>query len=126
MVRTTLKLLITTKTKLMAKPLNIHPGKVLRAEFMEPMGLSAYRLAKEIDVPQSRLSAILNEKRGISADTALRLGRYFDTTAKFWLNLQNMYDLAEAAHQQGIALSTLPEFQIPLAPSRRKSKSATV
>jgi len=106
----------------MNKPINVHPGKILRTEFLEPLNLSAYRLAKEIDVPQTRLSAILNEKRSISADTALRLGRRFNTSARFWLGLQNLYDLAEAAHKQGIDLSTLPEFQIPVVESRRHKK----
>jgi len=93
---------------------NVHPGEVLREEFLLPTSLTAYRLSKDIDVPQTRISAILKEKRSITADTALRLARYFNTTAQFWLNLQNLYDLEDAATKQGIDLSTLPEFQIPV------------
>lgn len=71
----------------------IHPGEILLTEFMEPLGLTAYRLAKELHVPQPRIHAVLHGKRGISADTAVRLGIYFKLPAQFWLNLQNEYDL---------------------------------
>ena len=72
---------------------NIHPGEVLREEFLIPMGVSAYRLAKEIDIPQTRISEIIHEKRAITADTAIRLSLFFGTSAEFWLNLQNLYDI---------------------------------
>jgi addiction module HigA family antidote len=65
----------------------IHPGEILLTEFMEPLGLTAYRLAKELHVPQPRIHAVLRGKRGISVDTALRLGIYFKLPAQFWLNL---------------------------------------
>jgi addiction module HigA family antidote len=71
----------------------IHPGEVLREEFLTPLGISQYRLAKEIHVPARRINEIVLEKRGISADTALRLGRYFGTTPQFWINLQAHYEL---------------------------------
>ncbi len=71
----------------------IHPGEVLREEFLMPLGISQYRLAKEINVPARRINEIVLEKRGISADTALRLGRYFSTTPQLWINLQARYDL---------------------------------
>jgi len=74
---------------------NVHPGEVLREEFLLPLRLSAYRLAKDLGVPQTRISQILVEKRGVTADTAVRLGRYFDTSPGFWLNLQNACDLEE-------------------------------
>lgn len=74
----------------------IHPGEVLREEFLLPLGISQYRLAKEIHVPARRINEIVLEKRGISADTALRLGRYFGTTAQLWINLQARYDLEVA------------------------------
>jgi addiction module HigA family antidote len=74
----------------------IHPGEILREEFLVPLGISQYRLAKEIHVPARRINEIVLEKRGISADTALRLGRYFGTTARFWINLQARYDLEVA------------------------------
>lgn len=71
----------------------IHPGEILREEFLTPLGVTQYRLAKEIHVPARRINEIVLEKRGISADTALRLGRYFGTTAQLWINLQARYDL---------------------------------
>jgi addiction module HigA family antidote len=74
---------------------NIHPGEVLGEEFLRPFEVSAYRLAKEIGVPATRVSEILHGRRSISADTALRLAKYFGTSAKFWLGLQEDYDLEE-------------------------------
>ena len=81
----------------MAKPFAIHPGEILLAEFMEPYGLTAYRLAKELCVPAPRVNDVVRGRRAISADTALRLGIYFGLPAQFWLNLQNDYDLRLAA-----------------------------
>ena len=74
---------------------NIHPGEVLKEEFLIPMEISQYRLAKEIGVSESRISAICNGKRAIVADTALRLSRFFGTSASFWLGLQADYDTEE-------------------------------
>lgn len=74
----------------------IHPGEVLLEEFLRPMEISQYRLAKDINVPQRRISEITQGKRSITADTALRLGRYFGMEAQFWLNLQSRYDLLQA------------------------------
>lgn len=74
---------------------NIHPGEVLREEFLSPLGISAYRLAKETFIPQTRVSEILKENRRVTADTALRLAKFFGTSAKFWLGLQSDYDLEE-------------------------------
>lgn len=71
----------------------IHPGEVLLKEFLEPLGLSQYRLAKDLSVPPRRINEIVQGKRAISADTALRLARYFRTTDRFWLNLQSRFDL---------------------------------
>ena len=71
----------------------IHPGEILLEEFLEPMKISQYRLAKEISVDPRRINEIVLGKRSISADTALRLGRYFGTSARFWLDLQSHYDL---------------------------------
>lgn len=73
----------------------IHPGEVLMADFLEPLGLSQYRLAHDISVPPRRINEIVHGKRGITADTALRLARYFGTTERFWLNLQARFDLEE-------------------------------
>jgi addiction module HigA family antidote len=74
----------------------VHPGEILLTEFMEPMSLSCYRVAKELGVPQPRIYDIVNGKRSISADTALRLGTFFGLPAQFWMNLQNEYDLRTA------------------------------
>ena len=71
----------------------VHPGEILLEEFLEPLSLSQYRLAKDISVPPRRINEIVHGKRAISADTALRLARYFGTTDRFWLNLQTRYDL---------------------------------
>ena len=71
----------------------IHPGDILLEEFLKPLGLSQYRLAKGINVPARRINEIVHGKRSISADTALRLARFFGTTERFWLNLQTRYDL---------------------------------
>jgi len=71
----------------------VHPGEVLLEEFLEPMGISQYRVAKDISVPPRRINEIVHRTRGISADTALRLGRYFGTSERFWMNLQAQYDL---------------------------------
>lgn len=75
----------------------IHPGEILLTEFMQPLSITAYRLAKDLDVPAPRVGDIVRGKRAISADTALRLGMYFGLPAQFWLNLQNEYDLRRAA-----------------------------
>jgi len=71
----------------------ITPGEILREDFMEPIGISMNKLSRDIDVPPNRISEIVNGKRGITADTALRLERYFGVEAQFWLNLQSEYDL---------------------------------
>ena len=71
----------------------IHPGEILMEEFLVPMGISQYRLAKDISVPPRRINEIVHGKRSITADTALRLGRFFNMSAQFWLNLQTRYDL---------------------------------
>lgn len=71
----------------------ITPGEILKEEFLNPMEITAYRLAKETRMPQSRISDIITGKRGITADTAMRFAQYFGTTPQFWLNIQNQYDL---------------------------------
>ena len=84
---------------------NIHPGEVLLEEFMKPLDITAYRLSKDLEIPQTRVSEILKGRRRISADTALRLSRYFGNSAKFWLGLQDDYDLEEELCKRK------PEFQ---------------
>lgn len=74
---------------------NIHPGEILQEEFLIPFNVSAYKLAKDIEIPQTRLSEIIKGNRRITADTALRLSKYFGNSAKFWLGLQDDYDLEE-------------------------------
>jgi addiction module HigA family antidote len=76
-----------------AKLKPIHPGEILLDEFLEPMGISQYRVAKDIGVPPRRINEIVHGKRAISADTALRLAKYFGTSERFWLNLQTRYEL---------------------------------
>ncbi|MEM7715894.1 MAG: HigA family addiction module antitoxin [Cyanobacteria bacterium P01_A01_bin.68] len=78
---------------------NIHPGEILQLEFLEQMNISAYRLSKDIGVTQTRISEILSGKRSVTADTALRLSRYFGNSAQFWLNLQAQYDLRQAMEE---------------------------
>jgi addiction module HigA family antidote len=77
----------------------IHPGEILREEFLVPLGMSAHALSQAIRVPATRVNDIVNGKRGITADTALRLARYFGNSAEFWLNLQAAYDLREAERE---------------------------
>ncbi len=84
----------------------IHPGEILMEEFLEPLGLSQYRLAMDISVPPRRINEIVHGKRAISADTALRLARYFGTTDRFWLNLQAHYDLEVQRDRLGNRLET--------------------
>jgi addiction module HigA family antidote len=79
----------------------VHPGEQLREEFMVPMGITAYRLAKDIGVPVTRIQEIVAERRSVTGDTALRLGRYFGTTAELWLNMQRDFDLESAAEKLG-------------------------
>ena len=74
----------------------IFPGEILAEEFMTPLNLSQNRLARDLDVPPARIHDIVHGKRGITADTALRLGKYFETSAEFWMNLQSAYDLRKA------------------------------
>lgn len=88
---------------------NIHPGEVLDEEFMKPFNLTNYKLAKAIDVQQITISLIKRGKRGITADTALRLSKYFGTTPEFWMNLQSEYDLRnEKAEKKDVLDNILP------------------
>jgi antitoxin HigA-1 len=98
---------ITTKGAAMArrKLLPIHPGEILLEEFLSPLGVSQYRLAKETSVPPRRINEIVRGMRSISADTALRLARYFGTSERFWLNLQTRYDLEVEKDRLGDRLS---------------------
>ena len=95
----------------MAKLRNTHPGEVLSQEFLIPFGITAYRLAKDIGIPQTRVSEIVKGSRRITADTALRLSKYFGTSAKFWLGLQDDYDLEEEAKTKSSLIEGIPTFQ---------------
>jgi addiction module HigA family antidote len=79
----------------------VHPGEILREEFLKPMGLSAYELAKRLRVPAPRINDIVLERRGISADTAVRLSRFFGMTEQFWLNLQAAYEVSRVKAEHG-------------------------
>ncbi len=93
---------------------NIHPGEVLREEFLLPLGISQYRLAKEICVTEARISEICSGKRTVTADTALRLAAFLGTTSGFWLGLQADYDTEEAAQELSDVLAQIHRFE-PLA-----------
>jgi addiction module HigA family antidote len=98
----------------------IHPGEIL-ADELEEIGISAAELARTLAVPANRISQIIAQKRSISADTALRLARYFGTTADLWMNLQKTYELDLARQQMGKAISNIPqrpEALAPLVPAR--------
>jgi antitoxin HigA-1 len=86
----------------------IHPGEILKLDFLDPMNITPYRLSVDIGVAQTRISEIINGKRGISADTAIRLSRYFNNSAQFWLNLQAGYDLRIAQAQNQALYDRIP------------------
>ncbi|GAB1433783.1 HigA family addiction module antitoxin [Spirochaetota bacterium] len=90
---------------------NIHPGEILNEEFLIPMQLSAYKLAKELNIPQTRISDIILGKRRITAGTALRLSRFFGTSASFWLGLQNAYDIEKEELKQSSELEKIHQFK---------------
>jgi len=90
---------------------NIHPGEVLNKEFLVPLGLSAYKLSKDVGIPQSRLSEILKGNRRITAGTALRLSRYFGNSAKFWLGLQDDFDIEEEEELKFKELDSIELYQ---------------
>lgn len=95
----------------------IHPGEILLEEFLEPMGISQYRLARDISVPPRRINEIVHGKRAISPDTALRLSRYFGLSERFWLNLQTRYDLEVAKDR----LADRLEIEVPMVLSPAQS-----
>jgi addiction module HigA family antidote len=98
------------KNKLLA---NVTPGEILEEDFLKPMGLSQYRLAKDIGVPARRINEIVNGERSITADTALRLGRFFKMSAQFWLNLQSHYDLEIMEDRLGRRLEREVKVLVP-------------
>jgi antitoxin HigA-1 len=96
----------STTTKGVATPNRVttHPGEVLREEFLKPLGISVHALALALRVPTTRMGAIVKGERAVTADTALRLARFFGTSAEFWINLQAMHDLTKARMQSGGAI----------------------
>lgn len=96
----------------MEKIRNIHPGEILREEFLIPMQITSYRLAKETFIPQTRISEILKGNRRITADTALRLSRFFGNSAKFWMGLQDDYDIEEEILAKAAELGQIKPFSV--------------
>ena len=102
-------IIISMRSKLLS---DITPGEILNEEFLKPMGITQYRLAKDIGVPPRRVNEIVRGERAITADTALRLGRYFGMSAQFWLNLQTQYDLEKEEVKLGKRLETEVKVRI--------------
>jgi addiction module HigA family antidote len=91
---------------------NIHPGEVLSEEFLKPLGITAYKLSKALGIPQTRISEIVKKNRRITADTALRLSQYFGTTPKFWLGLQDDYDIEEESNLKAEEFAAIESISI--------------
>ena len=96
----------------MAKLKNIHPGEILSEEFLAPFNITAYKLAKDIEIPQTRVSEIIKGNRRITADTALRLSKYFGNSAKFWLGLQDDFDIEEQISAKGSLLKSIKALKV--------------
>lgn len=94
----------------MEKLANIHPGEILNYEFLKPFEITAYRLSKDLKIPQTRIVEIIKGNRRITADTALRLSKYFGNSPKFWLGIQNDYDIEEEKENKKKELSEIPQF----------------
>lgn len=95
----------------MKKLANVHPGEVLNLEFLEPLEITAYRLSKDLKIPQTRISEIIKGRRRITADTALRLSKYFGNSAKFWLGLQDDFDIEEERTEKKAELDGIEKFE---------------
>jgi len=101
----------------------VHPGEVLKGEFLDEIGVSAYALAKALCVPANRVTAIINGERGITAETALRLARFFGTTDCFWMNLQSNYDLAIARQKDAARIKQeVVRYQPPRAAAKEAAR----
>jgi addiction module HigA family antidote len=99
----------------MTKLKNIHPGEVLAEEFLKPLNITAYKLAKDIEIPQTRISEIVKGNRRITADTALRLSKYFGNSAKFWLGLQDDFDIEAEISTKSATLETIKSISTKVA-----------
>jgi addiction module HigA family antidote len=95
----------------MEKLANIHPGEILNFEFLEPLEITAYRLSKDLKIPQTRISEIIKGNRRITADTALRLSKYFGNSAKFWLGLQDDYDIEQEKEVKASELNEIKQYE---------------
>ena len=96
----------------MEKLANIHPGEILYHEFLEPLKITAYRISKELRIPQTRISEIIKGNRRITADTALRLSKFFGNSAKFWLGIQDDYDIEEGMERKETELNEIKQLEI--------------
>ncbi len=94
----------------MEKLANVHPGEILLYEFLEPLKITAYRLSKDLKIPQTRISEIIKGNRRITADSALRLSKYFGNSAKFWLGIQDDYDLEEEKENKEKELNQIKQY----------------
>jgi antitoxin HigA-1 len=99
----------------MAKLKNVHPGEILLKEFLVPFNITAYKLAKDIEIPQTRISEIIKGNRRITADTALRLSKYFENSAKFWLGLQDDFDIEEETYAKSALINSIKTFKVKVA-----------
>ena len=99
----------------MAKLKNIHPGEILFEEFLQPFNITAYKLAKDIEIPQTRISEIIKGNRRITADTALRLSKYFGNSSKFWLGLQDDFDIEAEIAVKGTTLKSIKSYNSKVA-----------
>lgn len=99
----------------MAKLKNIHPGEVLLEEFLLPLNISAYRLAKDVEIPQTRISEIIKGNRRVTADTALRFSKYFGNSAKFWLGLQDDFDIEEQLSIKDSSIGSIKTYNSRVA-----------
>ncbi len=94
----------------MEKLSNVHPGEILYYEFLKPLGITAYRLSKDLKIPQTRISEIIKGNRRITADTALRLSKYFGNSAKFWLGIQDDFDIERGNEMKEFELNDIKQF----------------
>lgn len=108
--QTNKKLALSLKINTIKKIKNIHPGEILLEEFLIPLEITAYRLSKEISIPQTRISEIIKGKRRITADTALRLSKFFGNSAKFWLGLQDDFNIQDETKHKQKDLKTIKQY----------------
>ena len=95
----------------MKKLANVHPGEMLFSEFLEPLEITAYRLSKDLKIPQTRISEIIKGNRRVTADTALRLSKYFGNSAKFWLGIQDDFDIEQGKETKEFELKEIKQFR---------------